>query len=735
MSQQTPKQEAPAEQEGLSVCSINDSNGDVFKLSDFKVEVKRGRICILSKEGETILSFKDWWDPEKVKEIAEHLNIPSGELFLKISDALTGLEAPEKLKVEKVVFKDLGDLLLQEVFDGQAFRFILFDQRTGDWRFVEEYRDPILPVVYKPTTIPVSKIGLPRVVLPMRPETYESEAKLLEEVTCFIRKFVELSDEDLWLTSRFVLHTWIYDVGDYAIQALVLGQFGSGKTRLFKVLRLLCYNALGLSGGSSLSSYRRLQERFRGTLLVNEFELNNSDDSSEIIQWLNNGFERDLPIALSDKKDPTKQQFFDPFCPKFFTSRNMIENVATRSRLVIIRMQQKTRNDIPINLPKEAYEEAAKLRNKLLFFRLKYYRPSYELPQDIERMLKEASDIDDRFKQVMFPMLLLHSLIGLNVEEVFEFYRKQQALFKRDIAMETTEGIVFNALVELCKLENYDDIEFYGWIDEERKLIGVGSSLLKNKTGFSTKTIAKTLERIGLKQERASFKVLAWDKVRDGPEVKVKTLRLWRFPDEKTWQRAYRIYYHEGAVPRSVTSVTSVTEEECPAILKSSGFVACDTCDACDGSRNSSINEPKPSKPLIYKQTLPGSINNEMGREEDASVGPGEALPSVSRVDAVYKDASSSPSNELSASIPNEVKVSVSGTISPEAVLRIKELNDCTPFNPLYMNSTCYACGTAYEGLWRQVSRGFSIFQLCDNCFREWSKHFFKSDGSYGKEG
>jgi hypothetical protein len=780
---------------GLPERSNNRKAGDVFKFDGFTIKIKEEKIHISNKSGEEILTLRDWRDPEKVREIAEKLNIPSEELFLKISDTLAELETQERLKVQRIVFKDLGSLLLQEVFDGQVFRFILFDQRTEDWRFVDEYQDPILPILYKPTIIPISKLGLPRVVLPTKPEIYENEAKLLEEVACFIRKFVELNDEDLWLTARFVLHTWVYDVGDYAIQALVLGQFGSGKTRLFKILRLLCYNALGLGGGSSLSSYRRLQERFRGALLVNEFQLNNTDDSSEIIQWLNNGFERDLPIALSDKKDPVKQQFFDPFCPKLFTSRNMIDNVATRSRLIIIKMQQKTRTDIPIQLPKEAYEEAAKLRNKLLSFRLKHFKVNFELPNDIDFKLREATDIDDRFKQTMLPMLLLYSLIGLDVEEVFKFYRKQQMLFKLDIATGTVEGIVFNTLIELCRLENFNEPEFWGWIDEDKKLVGVGSSLLKHRTGFSVKTIAKALERIGLKQEKVSTKVLTWNINRNEPEVKVRTLRFWRFPDEKTWQRAYQVYcYREDPVPTSATSATSAIKEECPTVLRSSGFIVYGTCGTCGTSRDSSPFEPKPSiyKQLNSKQTIGplGSVNSgqmsnleekeglervslessihtyplksvisvtsatsqevdkqtvnkqdnkniqtddslgefvNLGKGEDASKlrnTPEEALPSISRVDAVYKDASSSPSNELSASIPNEVKVSVSGTISPEAVLRIKELNDCTPFNPLYMNSTCYACGTAYEGLWRQVSRGFSIYQLCDDCFKEWSKHF-----------
>ncbi len=114
---------------------------------------------------------------------------------------------------------------------------------------------------------------------------------------------------------------------------------------------------------------------------------------------------------------------------------------------------------------------------------------------------------------------------------------------------------------------------------------------------------------------------------------------------------------------------------------------------------------------------------SKLEKEEDAF--PREAP--VYRLDADVECASSSSSAD------DEAKVSISGTISPEAILRIRALSDCEPVNSLFMYSSCYACGIEKKGIWKQLARGYSIFQLCEDCYGEWSKHFLNG-GSPGKK-
>jgi len=493
----------------------------------------------------------------------------------------------KKKKKRKVAFEFIeiqdGGIIVQEVYEPltRSFGFVVYDKKSCSFQKVEEYKNEysLEEEVLVPFRVPIlRKRNLPVVVFANEPEEFYSVKELIDEIKAYIKKYVELKEEDLWIIVRFVLHTWIYDVGDYAMQIQVLGDFGSGKTRLLKILRLICYNALMLSGGTSLSAYRRLQSKFQGTLLINEFEPNkSSEDSNELIQWINSGFERDLPIALTNKLNPEVQEFFIPFSPKIFASRNVIENVATRSRLIVIKMEKKTREDIPIELPQEAYEEAEELRNKLLMFRLKYYVPNFVLPKEILERTQNDKTIDDRFKQNMFPLLILTSIIGdeKEVDEVFEFYRKASLEFKKQIATQTVEGILFNTIIEICNQKEYDKEEFLGYIDENYKLVAITTNLLQRRLGFSPKTIAKALQRIGLVQERTTKKVIVKFEDKE-PIIKNKVLRRWVFQSEKAWIEACSRYFFEQRDEEKTISLSVISDInviDIPEVLKSSSFI------------------------------------------------------------------------------------------------------------------------------------------------------------------
>ncbi|MBO3797480.1 MAG: hypothetical protein QW491_13125 [Thermoproteota archaeon] len=621
-------------------------------------------------------------------------------------------EEERKRKRRKEVFVRLNDHeLLQEVYDSAtgSFMFILFDQRTGRFEILSEYHDPGQQVTYVPTNVPIGKNNLPRVILASEPRDYDSEAELLMRIRRFISKYVELRAGDLELISCFVLHSWVYDCSDYAMQVLVLGDVGSGKTRLLKVLRLICYNSLALSGGSSLSAYRRLEERFKGTLLINEFEpWTSSEDSNELILWLNNGFERDLPIALSRKKDPDKQDFFDPFCPKLLTSRNIIENVAAQSRLLIIKMERKARKDIPIELPPEAYEEAAELRNMLLMFRLKHHVEHYRLSPDLEKRLREDESISDRFKQNALPMFVLAEIAGLNVDEVFNFYRQANLEFKRRIATTTIEGVLFNTIIELCFQERFDEPEFYGFIDKDHRLVGVGTRLLEKKTGFSQKAIVKALQRMGMVIERRRKKVLIWNKDTNEPEEKERILRLWVFPSERAWREAWGRYYFKEPEPGGVfycggTSVTAVT----PEVLKSQTFIAeqsRDACDACVATMEQICSDQSPASNIL----------NHLDSVKDTVLEDGRQIvdPSISANNPVQNLDDSANDSGLMVELSYDLRV------------KLRRLAGYNHSPPVYARANCFICGVEKEQLWRAVQKGFSLELLCEDCFKLFLKHY-----------
>jgi len=603
------------------------------QLEETKVEVKiKGKYIIVQfiHDSAEIAKIKikktdiEEKEEEAVKDALKKAKVPNFLAYVqKIYYEILKVLQEEKNK-RYVVFETLettdGRILVQEVFDygAQKFGLLIYNQKTNTYEIVEKYK--VAEETWLPQPIPISKLRkLPRVILASEPEEFNDVKSLMEEIKQYLQKYADLKPEDLWFLVRFILHTWLYDVSDYACQVQVLGDFGSGKTRVFKLSRLLCYNALGVAGGSTISAYKRLQSKFAGTFLVNELEqFETSDDANTFVMWVNNGFEKDLPIALSDKLNPEKQRFFDPFGPKLFTSRNAIENVAARSRLVIITMQKSDRKDIPIELPDEAYEEAKTLRNKLLMFRMKYWQPNFKLPQEIYTKLQSDETIEGRFKQIMMPLLVLAAIIGTQeeVDEIFEFYRKASLEFKKQIAMQTTEGVLFNTIIEICNQNEYDKEEFLGFIDEDYKLVAITTNLLQKRLGFSSRTIAKALQRIGFAQERTTKKVIVKFEEKE-PITKNKVLRKWVFTTERAWREACTRYYFSDQnnteqSKNESTRVPSTNIVDIPEILKSNAFISLE-------------NKPDEKKSMPLMPDMPdlhtgaSNSNSSLERKTDAS--------------------------------------------------------------------------------------------------------------------
>ncbi|MEM3466423.1 MAG: hypothetical protein QW566_08140 [Candidatus Jordarchaeales archaeon] len=627
-----------------------------------------------------------------------------------------------KLRPEKIVFKHLPeeDIIIQEVFDPSLkdFKFVIW--KKDSWAFASEFKNQ--DVVYIPQKIPLNKRGEPRVTLPETPAEYGSMKVLLEEVGSFLNKYAGLEPTDLWFLERFVLHTWLFDVGDYAIQIQVVGDWGSGKTRLYKLLRLICYNALAVSGGTSLSAYRRLQSKFGGTLLVNEFELEwSSDDANEFISWINSGYERDLPIALSDKLNPERQRFFDPFCPKLFTSRNLLENIATLSRLVIIKMRKSSRKDLPIKLPKEAYEEARQLRNKLLMFRLKNWRPDFELPNEVEAKLRNEETIDGRFKQNAYPLLILAAILNdaEEVEEVLKFYRNASLQLRKHIATATLEGILFNTIVEIATRGNWDQEEFLGVVDPDWKLVGITSRLLSEKTGFKPRTITRVLERIGMVCERVNREVIY--RIAEGGGkaealLKRAVLRRWVFKTEKDWEDALTRYYFRDIkeeekrepVSTCVTCVTSVTQV-IPDALRALDFIQKMThvTDVTHLGTAPPKKEEAPSEPAAPKEKQgEKQIRQEKPTEQE---GGGYPTPPC--------NLSPSPQAEAEKYIAQECWV------APPAFLTKETARDPSLH---YAENKCVKCGSQENVCVRKLN-DTHIAYYCDKC---WNKEQAQGGGS-----
>jgi hypothetical protein len=240
------------------------------------------------------------------------------------------------------------------------------------------------------------------VLLPSGPEEYGSDAELLGEIKSFVHRYLDVSPLFEEIATYYVLLTWVYDAFNELPYLRARGDYGSGKTRLLLTVGSICYKPIFASGASTVSPLFRILDAFRGTLIIDEGDFRLSDEKAEVVKILNNGNARGFPVLRSEVSG-TKE--FDPraytvFGPKIVACRGFFEDRALESRFLTEEMgQARLREDIPINLPESHKEEALRLRNKLLLFRLRNLQRPRHLEGAIDRTL------EPRLNQIFSPLL------------------------------------------------------------------------------------------------------------------------------------------------------------------------------------------------------------------------------------------------------------------------------------------------------------------------------------------
>jgi hypothetical protein len=235
------------------------------------------------------------------------------------------------------------------------------------------------------------------------PEEYGTERDLVAAIRAFLHRYVDVSPRFETIASYYVLLSWVYDGFNELPYLRVRGDYGSGKTRALLTIGSLCYKPIFASGASTVSPLFRLLDTFRGTLVIDEGDFRMSDEKAEVVKILNNGNARGFPVLRSEvtgKKGEFDPRAYQVFGPKLIASRGFFDDKALESRFITEEMgERRLRDDIPINLPRTHAEEALRLRNRLLLFRLRHLGRAVPTEALVDRT------IEPRLNQVYVPLL------------------------------------------------------------------------------------------------------------------------------------------------------------------------------------------------------------------------------------------------------------------------------------------------------------------------------------------
>lgn len=230
-----------------------------------------------------------------------------------------------------------------------------------------------------------------------------SEKALIDLIQGTIHKYLEIDRFYERLCAYYVLFTWVYDCFNTVPYLRALGDYGTGKSRLKDVVGAMCYRPIATNAASTFSPTFRTMDRFRGTLLFDEGDLAKSDETSDWVKMFNVGYQRRQGVLMraGDKNSGFDPEVFVVYGPKILATRKPFEDKALESRCLTKKMDgELTRDDIPIEMPETYYtEEAPRIRNLLLMYRMTHWQPSIE---------PDTSDVDrsiaPRLNQVTMPL-------------------------------------------------------------------------------------------------------------------------------------------------------------------------------------------------------------------------------------------------------------------------------------------------------------------------------------------
>ena len=424
---------------------------------------------------------------------------------------------------EKTVFtskyKTKGGILFEQIYNPERnlSSFVGWNRETQETIPRDELNEDFQKI------LPIQDELLTKgaVLLPSKPIDYETEENLELEIECFIKTWLDISEEHLQQATWYVMLSWVTDNLHTIPYLRALGDYGTGKTRYLDVIGGICYKPMYVGGAVSSAPIYRTIDKWRGTLILDEFTLKQTDETQDLIQILNCGFQRGKPV-LRCKEGNYEVLAFDPFGAKIIATRTKFYDKALESRCITETMQLTDRNDIPVEFTDQFYIKRNELQNKLLMYRFKNWdqiKPDDSINIDFGNILP-------RIKQSFAPFTVLFQYDTNKLNSFFN-YTKQ---YNNKLIMENAEsfdGQIFNAYLRLLEEHN----QMQQTLDDYHKPTITASNIrdvLINDGWKDTLTSAKIGRRLKILGFESNPKLVSGKTVRVLEISENKLLRLKR---------------------------------------------------------------------------------------------------------------------------------------------------------------------------------------------------------------
>ncbi|MEN6341043.1 MAG: hypothetical protein ABFC89_00625 [Methanospirillum sp.] len=533
-------------------------------------------------------------------------------------------------------FEKDGRLYL-DVRDGRGHHWFAHLDDAGELAFSREVIGAdgiaILPrelPIHQDTGMAAAIVGLPSKEA-MEAAAVMDAGLLFATIERHLYKYIDMPRNDRTLFIYYQFYTWFYRKARTAPYLRFIADTGKGKSRIVRAVADLCFYPIRAAGASSFSGIFRNKERWHGTLVVDESDLQGGADN-QLVKYLNLGFEADQPFLLSDKNDPSKVNPFDPFGPKVIGMRQPFGDNATEGRVLSFEPRETRRRDIPVEVDAEYDSAVVILRAHLARFALAHWA---DVTAD-SMMDVSTIDVEPRLKQMLRPVSLVLSVFPDGESRLTDYVRARQIEVRRERAA-SFDGLCFNLAVKLADgaEDLRDDPKFQKYYRDDGTLQAVEARMIAAAIGVKRTAVSTALRGMGFTTKETSIKYPTVGPARENEQGKIRERKLTVskviVPDVQAWREMVsRYYYPDQGEATSAGQVELDTIEPseltCPAVLRGPRFV--DTpCDPDPGTSGTAGTHP-PDGPKNTGST--GSTGNAGTRPPQRTYGN----PQVIEMDA-----------------------------------------------------------------------------------------------------
>jgi len=309
------------------------------------------------------------------------------ELFEKIKE-IYHISPPIKEEEKKYsTYLETDNKIVEEVMDPATSspRFVVYDMLADKYEYQSSFMsgsDEIYPLPMEEGE--ARSLGIAGGVM-----EYGSLADLRKEMLDWaLKEFDPVTNRELFeLVVNLALTSWLTEwqegFGEKFLPLIqAVGPSETGKKRFLTVMRYLYYRSVYTLKTTKVPSLFRLMEKWRGTLILDEADLDDSTLSAEFVQFINSRADG-VPITRYSSEDDVNRWFYSFGYTILAMRKTFVDDGAQSRCLKYVSEGTNTPSDYNLIPPKEWVQKGEELRQKLMMFRLRALSRPHKFPTQL----------------------------------------------------------------------------------------------------------------------------------------------------------------------------------------------------------------------------------------------------------------------------------------------------------------------------------------------------------------